>query len=58
MRCRVCNAKLNPSECVRKDYQTNQFLDTCSVCLYSAYDSMTSWDYDFPVSEKPIDKDE
>lgn len=60
MRCKVCNKKLTQSESVRKDYQTDSYLDTCSSCLYSTYDSLTVFEeYDFPTVDvkKPLDKD-
>ena len=62
MRCRVCNKKLTQSEMVRKDYQTDEYLDTCSECLHHSYDSLTVFsDYDFSFNhydeKKPLDSD-
>jgi len=33
MRCKCCNEMLTEVECLRKDPETKQHLDTCTYCL-------------------------
>ena len=33
MRCRACNALLTDNETVKRDIETDEFLDLCSGCL-------------------------
>jgi hypothetical protein len=32
MRCKCCNERLSDIEAVRKDPETKEYLDTCTVC--------------------------
>lgn len=56
MRCKICNEALTTGECVTKDTQTNEFLDTCHRC--TSVVNKTLFEYDYKIVIDGVDKKE
>lgn len=47
MRCRSCNIELTDEESVRKDVETNDYIDMCTSCYYDSLENT----YDINIYE-------